>query len=329
MWFAKADVAARLEQFGRAGFVPTAAQAGEFTARASAGAHAGADGIYAVSGDTAEITVSGVLTEQPDFWAWLLGIGNTAYSDIRSAFAMAAADPAVKRVSLRVASPGGHVDGLFDTLAAIQAFGKPVAVIASQACSAAYALAATAGTIQATGPAAEFGSIGVAASFSFDAYEQIVDVTSSAAPNKRPDPRTADGRAVIVEYLDSVHELFADAIATGRGTTISAVNAGFGRGSSMLASAAKSKGLIDSIAVAGSGHGASASRAIASVEDLGDQVADRIEAMFGKPKKASEPSRAALPTHSRPVGPIDPVSGLRPGQDLGDAVCERLFGDYR
>jgi|GEM_PF-5125730 len=354
MWLLKSEIAERLAQFSKTGFVPTADQLHAFMARAPRTHRSSSqtEEIMSISGDTAVITVSGVLTEQPDFWAWMLGIGNTTYSDIRAAFADAGANPAVKRVTLRVASPGGHVDGLFDTLAAIQAFGKPISVTAAQACSAAYALAAVAGTIEATGPAAEFGSIGVAASFSFDASEQIVNVTSTEAPNKRPDPRTPEGKAVVVKYLDAVHELFADAVAKGRGTTIGKVNTGFGRGASMLARAAKSAGMIDRVAdYGGTGtHNASSNGLATAIgKDFGDLVADEVDRQLGRnpdlqdtvaARMAARRGTSLVTTTEHPangrqgldaylaeceaLGPRNTMTGLRPTQDLGDAVAERM-----
>jgi len=206
---------------------------------------------YAVVGTVAQIRVAGVLSETPDFWAWLMGEDQTCYQDIRDSFALAGADPNVQSVILDVHSPGGYCDGMFDTLSAIEAFGKPIAVQASLACSAAYALAAMAGPITPLGPASEFGSIGVVQTYSFWADQEIINVTSTPAPNKRPDPRTPDGKAVIVAELDACHELFADAIARGRTNatgmqfTVERVNSDFGRGATMLAAAAFEAGLID------------------------------------------------------------------------------------
>jgi ClpP class serine protease len=199
-----------------------------------------------IADGVAEIRVEGVLTKRPDFWSWLLYGSNTTYESIRQGLALAAADPFIKRVSVFVDSPGGHVDGLFDALAALEAFQKPMTVRASYACSAAFAIAALAGKIEATNEAAEFGSIGVAVSYFWD--EHIIDLTSTDAPNKRPNPTTEEGKAVIVAELDALHELFVDAIARGRGTTVEDINQNFGRGGVLLAAAAKKVGMIDKIA---------------------------------------------------------------------------------
>jgi ClpP class serine protease len=90
------------------------------------------------------------------------------------------------------------------------------------------------------------GSVGIVATL--EVRDDEVSVTSTNAPNKRPDPTTAAGQAVIREELDAMHEIFAEAIATGRGTTIEKVNADFGQGATLLATTAESRGMIDSIA---------------------------------------------------------------------------------
>jgi ClpP class serine protease len=245
MWLIKQETAAEIARLHRTVPSPTAEQRTAFRAETQVEPTARESRNMKVAGSVAEIGVRGVLVKQPSFLMWLMGIEQTAYSDIATALASASADASIKSVVMRVDSPGGQVDGLFECLAAVQAFDKPLSVLATQACSAAYALAAVAGKITATGPAASFGSIGVAASIGLD--KETVDLTSTAAPNKRPDVTTEEGKAVVVEYLDAIHALFADAIADGRDTTVAAVNSGFGRGAVVLAADARSRGMIDGV----------------------------------------------------------------------------------
>lgn len=197
-------------------------------------------------GGSLDIHVAGVLTKEPDLFAALFGGGNTAYTDIQKQLAAAEASPGVSAVRMVVDSPGGHVDGLFDTIAAIEAFSKPMSVLASNAQSAAYAIAAASGAIEATNSAATFGSIGVVQSLMVD--ESIVTLTNTASPDKRPDPTTDEGRAVIVKNLDAVHGLLVEAISSNRDKSAGDVNENFGRGATLLAGEAKERGMIDSIA---------------------------------------------------------------------------------
>lgn len=303
----RADLSEKLARVHRSVGAPTVQQRSEFmAARAARPKYAASvkdarsvassdPENYAVVGNVAQICVDGVLSEEPDFWAWLMGCDGSTYKDIRDSFALAASDPLVKSVVLAVSSPGGYTDGLFETLGAIESFGKPITVQASLACSAAYALAAMAGPITALGPASEFGSIGVLQVHRFYADEEIVNVTSTAAPNKRPDVRTAEGKAVIVAELDAVHELFADAIARGRSNatgkkyTVEQVNTDFGRGATMLAEDAYAAGLIDKKPRATKRGGSSA-------EALGEdkpELAAPIEAAATPPAQLQPPPAPA------------------------------------
>jgi len=251
MWLLEQEVAEQLRALRAAGIDCSEAQRADFAERcvAETARHGGTPRNLNVAGDVAEITVEGILTETPDFFAWLFGGGNTTYASIRQAVALADADPGVKKVVFKINSPGGEVNGLFDTLGAIEASKKPSSVTASFAASAAYAIAATGGKITATNAAVQFGSIGVAVSFFH--MEEVIDITSTEAPNKRPDPSTPEGKAVIIEHLDALHAIFADAIARGRGTTVSNVNKTFGRGGILLSAEARRRGMIDRVAKTG------------------------------------------------------------------------------
>jgi ClpP class serine protease len=201
------------------------------------------------AGSTAEIRVEGVLTKRADFWAWLLGMGNTTYTSIREALAIAENERSVKSIVLGVDSPGGNVDGLFETLDAIAAHrassSKPLRVRAENAQSAAYGIAAAAGPIEAVSRAASFGSIGTAVSFLVD--PDVVTLTNTDSPDKRPDVTTPEGKAVVVKYLDQINAEFVRAIARGREVAPKRVTETFGRGASFTAPGALELGMIDKI----------------------------------------------------------------------------------
>ncbi len=245
MWLLTAAVRKVIDDAYRSGAIPTAEQQLEFEARSEIDAGTPSR-IMTVAGDVAEIRVAGAITNRPNFFAMLFGGGNVTYGEIISALAEADANPSIKRAELRVDSPGGHVDGLFEAVAAIQAFSKPLkGVVENTAASAAYALVSQADEVVALNKAARVGSVGIVATMYVDDNE--VQVTSTEAPKKRPDVRTDEGKAVVREELDALHELFVDAIATGRDTTVDKVNADFGQGSTLLAKDALKRGMIDAI----------------------------------------------------------------------------------
>ena len=179
--------------------------------------------------------------------AYLLGSGNTTYSDIISALASAEKNPNIKNITLSIDSPGGTVSGLFDALAAMEAINKPMkAVVSNVAASAAYAIAAQADEIVATNDAARFGSVGVVVHTSV--YEEDIAITSTNAPKKAPDLSTDEGVAMVREELDALHEVFVDSISRGRGASSEKINADFGQGATLLAKEALKRGMIDGVA---------------------------------------------------------------------------------
>jgi len=197
--------------------------------------------------NVANIEIKGILTEEPDFFAeWIYG-ANTVYSDINKALKDAEENSNIDRIQLNINSPGGEIDGFFDTVAVLQSVTKPMtANVTNLAASAAYAIASQADSITVNNRAARVGSVGVVVSMYVS--ENVVDITSSNAPAKRPDVMTKEGKAMVREELDALEELFIEAIAEGRGTTTVNVKKNFGRGSVVIADEAKRRGMIDEVA---------------------------------------------------------------------------------
>lgn len=246
MWLLEASVRQAILQAQKAGVMPTVEQQANFEAsRLSAGG--ASSRILSVAGSSAEVAVKGVITKAPSFLAMLFGGGNTTYPEIISALAEADSDPEIEDITLAIDSPGGHFDGLFDTLAAIQGTSKPIkAVVSNVGASAAYAIASQADEIVAANRATRVGSVGVVATF--QVFENEVSITSTNAPKKRPDVTTEEGKAMVREELDAMHEIFVDAIAEGRDTSVDTVNAEFGQGATLLADEALKRGMIDAVA---------------------------------------------------------------------------------
>jgi len=243
MWLLDQSAATQFKKIQDRALVPTADQLAALAVHAAAPTSR----IMTMAGSTAEIDISGVLTDRPSFMAMLFGGGNTTYPEIRAALAEADSNPDVGDIVLSVdTGPGGTIAGLFDTVAAIKATVKPVtARVDNLAASATFALVSQADTITASNRATSFGSIGVVVDAFVD--PDVISITSTEAPDKRPDITTEEGRAVVRRRLDGIHELFVEAIAEGRGTTSKNVNANFGRGDVLLAEDALSRGMIDSI----------------------------------------------------------------------------------
>lgn len=243
MWLLDTNTKDKMNAALATGNVPTAADQDNYIAGLSS---SGGSSLLSESEDTATINISGVLTKTPDLFAKLFGGGNVSYSEIIEAVEQAESNKNIAQIVLAIDSGGGEVDGLFDALASLQAVKKPMTAMVSNCCaSAAYAIAAQADTIIAKNHAARIGSIGIAATFFTS--EHLKSMRSTDAPKKNPNPDTDDGEQVIQSELDALHEIFVEAIASGRGVDEKTVNSYFGQGGVVLARAAEKLNMIDGI----------------------------------------------------------------------------------
>lgn len=211
---------------------------------------------YKVIDGVAHIPISGELTPhaETDICGAYTAKVLTEYGFIQAATIQAEDDPAVREIAFDIDSPGGYVSGLDETAQIMGMVTKPtVAYVGNQAASAAYWLASQADKIVALSPASQVGSIGVAVE-EFDddqalAAEGIAHrvYTSTDAPDKRPDTKTAEGQAKIVSNLDALHSVFVRRVAEGRKVPVEKVNKDFGRGGVILAEAAMGVGMVDEV----------------------------------------------------------------------------------
>lgn len=191
---------------------------------------------YAIVDGVAVIDITGVMTPDGyyDWWddCWVGG-----YAQIASAVATARADERVRALFLRVNSPGGLVDGCFDLAEQIAAGngaagGKPVWVHARMACSAAYALAASADRIVASAES-DVGSIGVLvlhADVSAWYAEHGLKIEAIQSGARKTDgaewkPLSADARAHLQGVVDQIARRFFATVSAGRGLSVEAIAA--------------------------------------------------------------------------------------------------------
>jgi ClpP class serine protease len=241
MWLLEKNALEKFRQFVGYDIKPTQEQLAKFSE-----IEASTSRILNINDDKAIINVNGILTHKPDFFAMLFGGGNTTYTEITQALAVAERDKNIKSAEMRVDSPGGTVAGLFDAMEDISNFSKPInSVITNQAQSAAFGLISQTDSITATNKSISVGSIGVAVDIPVS--DRFVSITSTKAPKKRPDVKTEEGREVVREELDAIHNLFVESIAQGRNTDSKTVNKEFGQGASFIASDALERGMIDAI----------------------------------------------------------------------------------
>lgn len=203
---------------------------------------------------TAHISVTGMLVPKASVCAAFSMRSETEYGFISAATRLALEDSAVQRICYDIDSPGGYVSGVDECAQVIANATKPTAAVVHNLCaSAAYWLASQCDTITAASPAAEIGSIGVASEeYDDDEANRAAGIehriyTSSHAPEKRPDTKTEEGRAVIQKQLDATEAVFVSRVAQGRGTTTKDVYENYGKGGVYTAGTALRHGMIDAV----------------------------------------------------------------------------------
>jgi len=162
-------------------------------------------------------------------------------------------DDAVEKVVIDINSPGGAINGLYETLSVMKALNKPVYCFSSgYVCSASYAIASATKGIYAT-PQARIGSIGAYMEFvdSKDFYENAgirhISFYGQNSDMKNLDPQTDKGKEMYQDEINKVEDMFLSAIAENRGIEKQEVIENFGHGQVFFADEAKNRKMIDGI----------------------------------------------------------------------------------
>lgn len=202
----------------------------------------------------ATISVGGPLTKTYGLMAWLFG--GTSYLAIKAAINAAASDASVRRILLRVNSPGGSVMGMADAGDAIAAAAKvkPItAWIDDIGASAAYYLASQATEIYAS-RMAEVGSIGVYAVL-YDTSKQaeqngvrVIEATTGklkmiGVPGVEI---TKEMEAEVQKHISAWGDEFVSAVSRGRGMPVDDVKK-WATGATFHAQEAVGARLIDGV----------------------------------------------------------------------------------
>ena len=199
----------------------------------------------------AVIHVDGALSYRSNWLSYYFD--EDTYNSIEAAFDECLADESVKGILFDINSPGGEVSGCSDLSDKIfNARGsKPYGIVArtgGMMCSAAYWLGSSCEKVF-TASNGTLGSIGVLCAF-MNFSKSIVETTvvvSDLSPNKAPDPNDPEGLKLIKEELNSLAEVFIDAVARNRGTTAEDVKNNFGQGGVFIGDKAVAANLADGV----------------------------------------------------------------------------------
>lgn len=174
--------------------------------------------------------------------------GATSVADVSKQFQEVLDDPSIKTIILNIDSPGGQANGINELAEAIFAARqqkKIVAYVGGSGTSAAYWIASAAGEI-IVDDTAILGSIGVVLSVRRKNNSEL-EFVSSRSPEKRLNPETEEGRKKIIEFLDSLADVFIEKVARNRNTSVDTVRDKFGQGGLVVGAKAVALGMADKL----------------------------------------------------------------------------------
>ena len=205
---------------------------------------------------TAIIPIHGVITARTTLFS--LFAGGTSLEDLAKDFSEALNNNEVTSILFDIDSPGGVAVGPYEMAEMIfkgrsdKSQTKPIySYIGRNGSSAAYWLASATEKIFVN-PSALVGSIGVVTTIpvqeqpDMDGYKNI-EIVSSNANLKRPDPKTKEGLAEIRRELDDLEATFIESIAKYRSITPEIIKADFGGGGVVIGKEAVKRNMADAL----------------------------------------------------------------------------------
>ena len=193
-------------------------------------------------GDTASITINGMLTPKRIGFLDFFGRAQTVWGDVVSNV-RAAESEGIRKLRVFADSGGGIVDGMFETMDAFADSDMEIeGIVTGQAQSAMYMLLSQADTIRSTKEYNWIGNIGVKAKLDDGSY-----VSNTDSPNKVGSTKREDGSYAIQDSLDDLYAMILPRMARGRGKSVDEIKDKWGQGASMTAKTALSRGMIDMI----------------------------------------------------------------------------------
>ena len=205
----------------------------------------------------AVLPLYGVVTQRGNMVDDISGPGSTSTQQFTSVLRQMLTDDTVGQILIDIDSPGGSVYGVSELASAIvkARAQKPVIAVAnSLAASAAYWIGCSASEFYVT-PGGEVGSIGVwQAHFDYSKAleEEGVKPTLISAGKFKVEgnpyvPLDEQAQAFMQSRVDDYYNAFVEAVAVGRGVSISDVRDGMGEGRVLGADAALAMNMVDGI----------------------------------------------------------------------------------
>jgi ClpP class serine protease len=219
---------------------------------ASARTLEGGSGKAAVCDNVAVIPVIGPIFPRASMMTEMSGA--TALSLLQLDLAAAMNSDKVDSILLAIDSPGGAVSGVSsfsDMLYSVRGQKPLAAHVSGMGASAAYWIASAVDRISLD-KTALVGSIGVVVGVPKQVEpdgsgDMVIEIVSSGAPNKRPDPTTPEGYLEIQSSLDQLEAQFIGDVARNRGVSVDQVRESFGKGGVVVGADAIGRKMADAV----------------------------------------------------------------------------------
>lgn len=198
-------------------------------------------------GSTAIVPVTGPIFRYANLFTEISGA--TSIQTLATDFRAAVDDPAIEAIILEIDSPGGQVAGVSEFAAQVReatAIKPVIAYVSDLGASAAYWIASAADRVIAR-DTARLGSIGVVLRTTAGADPKELKFISSQSPRKHAPPDSATGQELLQAEVDSLAQVFIDAVAGYRGVTPETVLSDFGKGGVLVGIDAVTAGLADDL----------------------------------------------------------------------------------
>lgn len=250
--------------------------------------------------------------------------GGTSTQQFAYDLGQAAANDKVKTILIENDSPGGVVAGTEEARQAIlqaREAGKRVVVVGRNLmASAAYYIGASATEVFAT-PSTEVGSIGVYAIVKnvAKAMEEsgvkfnVFRAGDLKAADNPYEELTPERKAALQKRVDAPYQMFLAAVAEDRGVATATVIERFGRGSVMLAEAAKAAGMIDDVAL---------------IQDVFDEERRRNQRGAASTYRAATAAQQRESTMNAQIKAALFAHGLIDAIDAEDSICQVALNAY-
>lgn len=202
------------------------------------------------TGDTGVMVIDGPIMPRA---TWLSEISGIASIDVLTdEYKAMLADDTIKQIVLAMDTPGGVSTAISDFATLIKNSSKKTTAFTWMAASAGYWIASAADEIVSP-VGGMVGSIGVVMSYHDTSAKdeksgvKVYKIVSSQSPNKRANPTTDNGRAVVQQLLDDLANGFITQVAENRNVSTETVMNSFGGGAVFAEQRALAAGMIDRV----------------------------------------------------------------------------------